>query len=209
MVIVISKFKYHIDNREFGEIISVNHMVSDIESLWHDTEFLKEYYINTRNKVIKNCHYGSDDQDAYIEIIIYDGKFREIVISDKNIPSDKIDSVIDNRGMRRLTKPIIVGSINISINIYDGHDSIDEHVFDVFYRTEKPEKGNIIDKLITDGTINKHIKDSGECYRLSLNDNGKVIVDNTDGFGILITNTYLDGNEYVVSRTHNSKHQNN
>ena len=88
MVIVISRFMYHIDNREFGEIISVNHMVSDIESLWHDTEFLKEYYINTRNKVIENCHYGSDDQDAYIEINIYDGKFREIVISDKNIPSD-------------------------------------------------------------------------------------------------------------------------
>lgn len=208
MIIVISRFMYHIDNRKFGEIISVNNMVSDIESLWHDTEFLKEYYLNTRNKVIENCHYGSDDQDAYIEIIIYDGKFREIVISDKNIPSDKIDSVIDNRGMRRLTKPIIIGFINISINIYDGHDSIDEHVFDVFYRTEKSEE-SIINRLITDGTINKHIRDNGECYKLSLDDNGKVVVDNTDGFGILITNTYLDGDEYVVSRTHNSKHQNN
>lgn len=208
MIIVISRFMYHIDNRESGEIISVNHMVSDIESLWHDTEFLKEYYINTRNKVIENCHYGSDDQSAYIEIIIYDGKFREIVISDKNIPSDKIDSVIDNRGMRRLTKPIIVGSINISINIYDGHDGIDEYVFDVFYRTEKSEE-SIINRLITDGTINKHIRDNGECYSLSLDDNGKVVVDNADEFGVLITNTYLDGDEYVVSRTHNSKHQNN
>lgn len=208
MIIVISRFMYHIDNRESGEIISVNHMVSDIESLWHDTEFLKEYYINTRNKVIENCHYGSDDQDAYIEIIIYDGKFREIVISDKNIPSDKIDSVIDNRGMRRLTKPIIIGFINISINIYDGHDGIDEYVFDVFYRTEKSEE-SIINRLITDGTINKHIKDNGECYSLSLDDNGKVVVDNADAFGVLITNTYLDGDEYVVSRTHNSKRQNN
>lgn len=208
MIIVISRFMYHIDNREFGEIISVNNMVSDIESLWHDTEFLKEYYLNTRNKVIENCHYGSDDQDAYIEIIIYDGKFREIVISDKNIPSDKIDSVIDNRGMRRLNSPVIIGRINISINIYDGHDGIDEYVFDVFYRTEKSEE-SIINRLITDGTINKHIKDSGECYSLSLDDNGKVVVDNADEFGILITNTYLDGDEYIVSRTHNSKHQNN
>ena len=208
MIIVISRFMYHIDNRESGEIISVNHMVSDIESLWHDTEFLKEYYLNTRNKVIENCHYGSDDQDAYIEINIYDGKFREIVISDKNIPSDKIDSVIDNRGMRRLNKPVIIGRINISIDIYDGHDGIDEYVFDVFFRTEKSEE-SIINRLITDGTINKHIKDSGECYRLSLNDNGKVVVDNADEFGVLITNTYLDGDEYVVSRTHNSKRQNN
>ena len=208
MIIVISRFMYHIDNREFGEIISVNHMVSNIESLWHDTEFLKEYYINTRNKVIENCHYGSDDQDAYIEINIYDGKFREIVISDKNIPSDKIDSVIDNRGMRRLNKPVIIGFINISINIYDGHDSIDEHVFDVFYRTEKSEE-SIINRLITYGTINKHIRDNGECYSLSLDDNGKVVVNNADEFGILITNTYLDGDEYIVSRTHNSKHQNN
>lgn len=208
MIIVISRFMYHVDNREFGEIISVNNMVSDIESLWHDTEFLKEYYINTRDKVIKNCHYGSDDLDAYIEIIMYDGKFREIVISDKNIPSDKIDTVIDNRGMRRLNNPVIIGSINISINIYDGHDGIDEHVFDVFYRTEKSED-SIINRLITDGTINKHIKDSGGYYKLSLDDNGKVIVDNADEFGILITNTYLDGDEYVVSRTHNSKHQNN
>ena len=207
MIIVISRFMYHIDNRESGEIISVNYMVSDIESLWHDTEFLKEYYLNTRNKVIENCHYGSDDQDAYIEIIIYDGKFREIVISDKNIPSDKIDSIIDNRGMRRLNNPVIIGRINISIDIY-GDEDIDEYVFDVFYRTEKSEE-SIINRLITDGTINKHIKDSGECYRLSLNDNGKVIVDNTDEFGVLITNTYLDGDEYVVSRTHNSKRQNN
>lgn len=209
MIIVISRFMYHVGNKEFGEVVSINNMVSDIESLWHDTDFLKKYYLDIRDKVVENCHYGSDDLDAYIEIIIYDGKFREIVISDKNIPSDKIDSVIDNRGMRRLIKPIIVGCINISINIYDGHDSIDEHVFDVFFRTEKPEKGSIIDKLITDGTINKHIKDSGECYRLSLDDNGKVVVDNADGFGILITNTYLDGDEYVVSRTHNSKRQNN
>lgn len=207
MVIVISRFMYHVDNREFGEIVSVNNMVSDIESLWHDTKFLKEYYINTRNKVIEKCHYGSDDQDAYIEIIIYDGKFREIVISDKNIPSDKIDSVIDNRGMRRLNSPVIIGRINISIDIY-GDEDIDEYVFDVFYRTKKSEE-SIINRLITDGTINKHIKDSGECYRLSLNDNGKVIVNNADEFGILITNTYLDGDEYVVSRTHNSKHQNN
>lgn len=207
MIIVISRFMYHVNNREFGEIISVNHMVSDIESLWHDTEFLKEYYINTRNKVIENCHYGSDDQDAYIEIIIYDGKFREIVISDKNIPSDKIDSVIDNRGMRRLNSPVIIGRINISIDIY-GDEDIDEYVFDVFYRTEKSEE-SIINRLITDGTINKHIKDNGECYRLSLNGNGKVVVDNADEFGVLITNTYLDGDEYVVSRTHNSKRQNN
>jgi hypothetical protein len=199
---------YHIDNREFGEIISVNHMVSDIESLWHDTEFLKEYYLNTRDKVIKKCHYGSDDQDAYIEIIIYDGKFREIVISDKNIPSDKIDSVIDNRGMRRLNSPVIIGRINISINIYDGYNGIDEYVFDVFYRTEKSEE-SIISRLITDGTINKHIKDNGEYYSLSLDDNGKVVVDNADEFGVLITNTYLDGDEYIVSRTHNSKRQNN
>ena len=208
MIIVISRFMYHVDNREFGAIVSINHMIGDIESLWHDTNFLKEYYINTRNKVIKKCHYGSDDQDAYIEINIYDGKFREIVISDKNIPSDKIDSVIDNRGMRRLTKPIIVGVINISINIYDGHDGIDEYVFDVFYRTEKSEE-SIINRLITDGTINKHIRDNGECYKLSLDDNGKVVVDNADEFGVLITNTYLDGDEYIVSRTHNSKHQNN
>lgn len=208
MIIVISRFMYHVDNREFGEIISVNNMVSDIESLWHDTEFLKEYYLNTRDKVIEKCHYGSDDQDAYIEIIIYDGKFREIVISDKNIPSDKIDSIIDNRGMRRLNNPVIIGFINISIDIYDGHDGIDEYVFDVFYRTEKSEE-SIINRLITDGTINKHIRDSGECYRLSVDDNGKVVVDNTDAFGILITNTYLDGGEYIVSRTHNSKHQNN
>jgi len=208
MVIVISRFMYHIDNREFGEIISVNHMVSDIESLWHDTEFLKEYYLNTRDKVIKKCHYGSDDQDAYIEIIIYDGKFREIVISDKNIPSDKIDSVIDNRGMRRLNSPVIIGRINISINIYDGYNGIDEYVFDVFYRTEKSEE-SIISRLITDGTINKHIKDNGEYYSLSLDDNGKVVVDNADEFGVLITNTYLDGDEYIVSRTHNSKRQNN
>ena len=207
MIIVISRFMYHVNNREFGEIISVNHMVSDIESLWHDTEFLKEYYINTRNKVIENCHYGSDDQDAYIEIIIYDGKFREIVISDKNIPSDKIDSVIDNRGMRRLNSPVIIGRINISIDIY-GDEDIDEYVFDVFYRTEKSEE-SIINRLITDGTINKHIKDNGECYSLSLNGNGKVVVDNADEFGVLITNTYLDGDEYVVSRTHNSKRQNN
>lgn len=208
MIIVISRFMYRVDNREFGEIVSVNHMVSDIEEIWHDTNFLKEYYLNTRDKVIEKCHYGSDDQDAYIEINIYDGKFREIVISDKNIPSDKIDSIIDNRGMRRLNKPVIIGRINISIDIYDGHDSIDEHVFDVFYRTEKSEE-SIINRLITDGTINKHIRDSGECYRLSLDDNGKVVVNDTDEFGILITNTYLDGDEYVVSRTHNSKHQNN
>lgn len=207
MIIVISRFMYHIDNREFGEIISVNHMISDIESLWHDTEFLKEYYLNTRNKVIENCHYGSDDQDAYIEIIIYDGKFREIVISDKNIPSDKIDSVIDNRGMRRLNSPVIIGRINISIDIYNDED-IDEYVFDVFYRTEKSEE-SIINRLITDGTINKHIRDNGECYELSLDDNGKVIVDNADEFGVLITNTYFDGDEYIVSRTHNSKRQNN
>lgn len=207
MIIVISRFMYHIDNRESGEIISVNHMVSDIESLWHDTEFLKEYYINTRDKVIEKCHYGSDDQDAYIEIIIYDGKFREIVISDKNIPSDKIDSVIDNRGMRRLNKPVVIGRINISIDIYSDED-IDEYVFDVFYRTEKSEE-SIINRLITDGTINKHIKDSGECYNLSLDDNGKVVVDNADEFGVLITNTYLDSDEYIVSRTHNSKRQNN
>lgn len=207
MIIVISRFMYHIDNREFGEIVSVNHMVSDIESLWHDTEFLKEYYINTRNKVVENCHYGSDDQDAYIEIIIYDGKFREIVISDKNILSDKIDSIIDNRGMRRLNKPVIIGRINISIDIY-GDEDIDEYVFDIFYRTEKSEE-SIINRLITDGTINKHIKDNGECYELSLDDNGKVVVDNADEFGVLITNTYLDGDEYVVSRTHNSKRQNN
>ena len=207
MIIVISRFMYHVDNREFGEIISVNHMVSDIESLWHDTEFLKEYYINTRNKVIENCHYGSDDLDAYVEIIIYDGKFREIVISDKNIPSDKIDSVIDNRGMRRLNKPVIIGRINISIDIY-GDEDIDEYVFDVFYRTEKSEE-SIINRLITDGTINKHIKNNGECYELSLDDNGKIVVDNADEFGVLITNTYLDGDEYIVSRTHNSKRQNN
>lgn len=207
MLIAISRFMYHIDNREFGEIISVNHMISDIESLWHDTEFLKEYYINTRNKVIENCHYGSDDQDAYIEIIIYDGKFREIVISDKNIPSDKIDSIIDNRGMRRLNSPVVIGRINISIDIY-GDEDIDEYVFDVFYRTEKSEE-SIISRLITDGTINKHIRDNGECYSLSLDDNGKVVVDNADEFGVLITNTYLDGDEYVVSRTHNSKRQNN
>lgn len=207
MIIIISRFMYHVGNKEFGEIISVNHMVSDIESLWHDTEFLKEYYINTRNKVIENCHYGSDDQDAYIEIIIYDGKFREIVISDKNIPSDKIDSIIDNRGMRRLNKPVIIGRINISIDIY-GDEDIDEYVFDIFYRTEKSEE-SIINRLITDGTINKHIRDNGECYELSLDDNGKVVVGNADEFGVLITNTYLDGDEYVVSRTHNSKRQNN
>ena len=109
--------------------------------------------------------------------------------------------------MRRLPKPIIVGVINISIDIY-GDEDIDEYVFDVFYRTEKSEE-SIVSRLITDGTINKHIRDNGECYSLSLDDNGKVVVDNADEFGVLITNTYLDGDEYVVSRTHNSKRQNN
>ena len=209
MIIIISRFMYRVDNREFGEVVFVDNMVNDIESLWHDTDFLKKYYLDIRDKVVKNCHYGSDDQDAYIEINIYDGKFREIVISDKNIPADKIDSVIDNRGMRRLNNPIIIGCANISIDIYSAeHDEIDEYVFSVFYRTEKPKDGNIINKLITEGIINKHLRDSGECYSLSLDDNGKVVVNNTDAFDVLITNTYLDGDEYVISRTHNSKRQN-
>lgn len=208
MVIVISRFMYHINNREFGEIISVNHMVSDIESLWHDTEFLKEYYLNTRNKVIENCHYGSDDLDAYIEIIMYDGKFREIVISDKNIPSDKIDSVIDNRGMRRLNKPVIVGCVNILIDIY-GTDDIESYDYMVCYRTDKPEDGSVTNKLIADNTINNLIKDRGGHHRLSVDGNGRVIVNDVDAFDILITNKYIDDDEYITIRTNNSKYQNN
>jgi len=208
MVIVISKFKYHVGNVEFEEIISINHMISSIESLWHDTGFLKEYYINTRDKVIEKCHYGSDDLDAYVEIIMYDGKFREIVISDKNIPSDKIDSVIDNRGMRRLNKPVIVGCVNILIDIY-GTDDIESYDYMVCYRTDKPEDGSVINKLIADNTINNLIKDRGGHHRLSVDNNGRVIVNNADAFDILITNKYIDDDEYIVSRTNNSKYQNN
>lgn len=208
MVIVISKFKYHVGNVEFEEIISINHMISSIESLWHDTGFLKEYYINTRDKVIEKCHYGSDDLDAYVEIIMYDGKFREIVISDKNIPSDKIDSVIDNRGMRRLNKPVIVGCVNILIDIY-GTDDIETYDYMVYYRTDKPEDGSVTNKLIADNTINNLIKDKGGHYRLSVDNNGRVIVNDIDAFDILITNKYIDDDEYIMIRTHNSKHQNN
>jgi len=210
MLIAISKFKYHVGNVEFEEIISINHMISSIESLWHDTGFLKEYYLNTRDKVIEKCHYGSDDLDSYIEIIMYDGKFREIVISDKNIPLDKVDTVIDNRGMRRLTKPIIVGCVNILIDIYGTeYGDIETYDYMVYYRIDKPENGSVTNKLIADNTINKLIKSRGGHLRLSVDDNGRAIVNDVNEFDILITNKYIDDDGYIVVRTNNSKCQNN